>query len=201
MKSGIVVLLVVVILASACLTCDAIAAQLLRGQRSPAFLQQSFQVQQEIASLQTVAISAEAKATTEEQAILNNPGVQSALNSKTPDAVDRLIQDILVGKGSGGVVTTEFNKPGVHVTIISNVNQLRVTAMDNSKEENHKAVSEQKRKQEIIRQDENTERHRRHHHHHGSESAASEESSQAEHSEASEASETSEASRSASATS
>jgi hypothetical protein len=54
-----------------------------------------------------------------------------ASKAKTPDAVDRLIQDILVGRGHGGVVTTDFNQGGVHATIISNVNQLKVTTMGN----------------------------------------------------------------------
>jgi hypothetical protein len=48
------------------------------------------------------------------------------LAAKTPDAVDRLIQGILEGTGKGGVVTQEFNRKGVHATIISNVNELRV---------------------------------------------------------------------------
>ena len=46
--------------------------------------------------------------------------------AKTPDSVDRLIQGILEGTGKGGVVTNEFNRDGVHATIISNVNELRV---------------------------------------------------------------------------
>ena len=45
-------------------------------------LQQNLRVQQEVHTLQTVAISAEAKATAEEQAILNSPAVQQALNGE-----------------------------------------------------------------------------------------------------------------------
>jgi len=47
--------------------------------------------------------------------------------AKTPDSVDKLIQGILDGTGKGGVVTTEFNQGGVHATIISNVNELKIT--------------------------------------------------------------------------
>jgi len=49
--------------------------------------------------------------------------------AKTPDAVDKLIQGILDGTGKGGVVTSEFNQNGVHATIISNVNELRITQL------------------------------------------------------------------------
>jgi len=80
-----------------------------------------------LSAMGTVAISADAAA--EQQAILQEPGVRSALQAKTPDAVDKLIQGILDGTGKGGVVTSEFNQNGVHATIISNVNELRVTQL------------------------------------------------------------------------
>ena len=43
--------------------------------------------------------------------------------------MDKLIQGILDGTGKGGVVTSEFNQNGVHATIISNVNELRITQL------------------------------------------------------------------------
>jgi hypothetical protein len=97
-------------------------------------------------ALETVGLSAEDKNTADVSMLLQSPEVQSAMNAETPDAVDRLIQGILEGKGSGGVVTTEFNQGGVHATIISNVNELRVTQVDHSAEERKRAMSEHHRK-------------------------------------------------------
>jgi len=99
-------------------------------------------------ALGTVAVSADASA--EQELILQDPGVKSALAAKTPDAVDKLIQGILDGTGQGGVVTSEFNQNGVHATIISNVNELRITQIENDAEERNKAAAESERKNAIV---------------------------------------------------
>jgi hypothetical protein len=99
----------------------------------------------ELGAQATMAVSAEAM----HEALLSQPGIRAALDSKTPDAVDRLIQGILEGRGNGGVVTSEFNQGGVHATIISNVNHLKITQVQNEKEANEKASAEQGRKQKL----------------------------------------------------
>jgi len=120
-----------------------------RNTRALARLKQQMKAKVSLSTLDNVGVSAEAKDSLEVQAILNSPDVQAAMNAQTPDAVDRLIQGILEGKGSGGVVTTEFNQGGVHATIISNVNELRVTQVDNSKEERKKAADEDASKKQL----------------------------------------------------
>jgi len=104
-----------------------------------------------LATLGTVAISADADASVE--LILQEPEVKAALAAKSPDAVDKLIQGILDGTGQGGVVTSEFNQNGVHATIISNVNELRITQLDALQEESIKKTAEQRRKQAIYARD------------------------------------------------
>jgi len=99
----------------------------------------------------TVAVSADADAS--QTAILNEPEVKAALAAKQPDAVDKLIQGILDGSGQGGVVTSEFNQNGVHATIISNVNELRITQLDGTDEELIKRTAEQRRKSDIVERD------------------------------------------------
>jgi len=101
-----------------------------------------------LGALGTVAISADADA--EQELILQDPGVKAALAAKTPDAVDKLIQGILDGTGQGGVVTSEFNQNGVHATIISNVNELRITQVADESEQRGKAAAEADRKQAIV---------------------------------------------------
>jgi hypothetical protein len=101
-----------------------------------------------LSALGTIAVSADADA--EQELILQDPGVQAALAAKTPDAVDKLIQGILDGTGQGGVVTSEFNQNGVHATIISNVNELRITQIENDAEERNKAAAESDRKNAIV---------------------------------------------------
>lgn len=133
------------------LTLAVTSVEVERGTRSLQRMKQHMKAkaQLSIRALETVGLSAEAKDSVEVASLLTSPDVQAAMNSQTPDAVDRLIQGILEGKGSGGVVTTEFNQGGVHATIISNVNELKVTQVDNSKEEQKKALSEAARKKEI----------------------------------------------------
>lgn len=102
-------------------------------------------VKADATALQTVGLSAEAQ----QEAMLQDPAVIAAVNAQTPDSVDRLIQGILEGKGKGGVVTSEFNQGGVHATIISNVNELKVTQVSTKKEESEKKMQEEARKVEL----------------------------------------------------
>lgn len=102
-------------------------------------------VRADASALENVGLSADAQS----EALLKAPEVAAAIDAQTPDAVDRLIQGILEGTGKGGVVTSEFNQGGVHATIISNVNELKVTTLSTKKEELEKKTQEERRKVEL----------------------------------------------------